>query len=126
MTPNIRAGKLITPPESVPAAIRRRERVQGEIDRIDRDLLSPTRAAQYPSPQEYEVWRGKARHARKLFDLERAQLETWLESNLLRKALYLLCDLEQDGVELDPDEAEVIRDLQAYLEPEEVRRAQTG
>jgi len=116
MRSNLKDGKLI-PPKSFAAAVRRRQQLAYEQQRIQAQLDDPTRPATY-GEAFHDAWLPRARTALGLFKNEERQLAEWIDSQLLgglfRQAYDLLKALQKE-VDFEPNELELMHKLDAFF-----------
>ena len=124
MRPNIRHGKFI-PPISLSFAVQRRNELQYEMGKIEKQLADVGRSTRYESAAAYETWASSARRALALFEAEHGHLVKWIDENdahaLLSRAYLLLQDLELD-VEFTPEDRELMGCLDRFYANETKKR----
>jgi hypothetical protein len=110
MRSNLKDGKLL-PPKSLADAVRRRQQLVHEQQRIQAQLDDPKRQAN-------TEWLPRARTALGLFKNEERQLAEWIDSQLLgglfRQAYDLLKALQKE-VDFEPNELELMHKLDAFF-----------
>lgn len=121
MRPQLKNGRLIAP-SSIPEALDRLKEVHEELGKIKAQLADATRPLRYPSIADYSEWQDSAAAALKCFQSEQRQLCEWISdpSPLFKEAYALLVKLE-DEVNFDPEEAVLMRKLDAHFDTK-VRR----
>jgi hypothetical protein len=118
---NLAQGKLVAPTSLLAAQIRLKK-LKGEVTRIQNQLDDPKRILRYTDTGEYDLWKAAASHALAKFKQELVQLEEWIATqqgtleNLLKRAYEVLKALQLDEVDFEPEELELIEQLDRYYE----------
>ncbi len=123
MHPRIRHKKLDPEPRTLADAYTWRRQALEQIERISSQLADSRRHERMRSAKHYGDWHKSASRALDLFRLEADLLAAWITARqasgdgplLFGKAYDLLKTLQEDGVELEPEELDLITRLDALF-----------